>query len=292
MHHYTTETYHSLSRPQEEKLSAMWQVAVPKEAFKQPFLLHSLLALSALHKISRKEAADQSAYLDAAIKHHNLSLSKSNSALVNFNKENLNAMFVFSATIVILALALPIYSTKQGLSDPPAELAQIIILLRGSVTIIMSDPNSVKSSDLAPLLRSGSFASTADLPEDTKYQFDLVKLKIMSGGYEEGVQSVYVRAVESLVQCFRNSIPVAEDTSVVLCWLALIPQDLTTLIVKKEPMAYVLLAHYAVLLHALRNIWWCKSWGVELFRFIRSKLDEDWQELIMWPQHKIGLDHL
>ena len=289
MHQFTAATYLTISEPDDHLQAAAWQTAVPKEASKQPFLMHSLLALAALHKLSLGEAGDKDICLDAAIKHHNLSLSKSKDALENFNKDNLNAMFVFSATIVILALALPIYSKSHGLSDPPAELAQIIALIRGSVTIIKTDPHLVRGSDLAPLLRDGFLTSTADLPADSKFQLDSVKLKIMSSGFDQNVQGVYLKAVALLDLCYRNMVPSPEDGGVVLCWLAMIPQELTSLIIDKELMAFALLAHYAVLLHALKDVWWCKGWGVELFQFIWNALEGEgeWQQLIEWPKQKI-----
>ena len=290
MHHFATATYATLCDQSPSCLRETWQIEVPKEAFSQPFLMHSLLALAALHKTVLGDTNDDNQCLTSAVKHHNLALAKSKLALANFSKENCEALFTFSATVAIFALALPVCDNSRVLDDPVCDLAQIATLMRGSATIVRTGLHWVRDGKLEPLLRDGFLSSTCDLAADVQRQLDCLRCRIDSAGYIDHIRTPYLHAVELLTTCFRNIVPFPEDRGVVTSWLAMIPPELVSLISERQPMALVLLANYGVLLHCLKDLWWCRNWGAELVKSVSKSLEDEWQDLIEWPKQRIARD--
>lgn len=288
MHHFTAATYATLWDQNHSSYKDVWQMNVPKEAFAQPFLLHSLLALAALHKATLGGSDNENRCLVSAVKHHSLALAKSKPALVSLSKENCDALFLFSASIVLFALALPVCDKRRRAVDPVSELAQISALTRGSATIVKSGFHWVKEGKLGPFIRQGFLSSTADLSPEIQRRLGYLEGLVDSAGFADDVKAPYIRAIELLTTCFRNTMAFPEDSGVVLCWLAMIPSELITLISEKQPMALVLLAHYGVLLHGLRNVWWCQDWGSNLVEYISVSLEGEWQDLVTWPKQRVG----
>lgn len=129
-------------------------------------------------------------------------------------------------------------------------------------------------------VREGFLSSTAAIPEDIQAQLDTLRGQVDSCADVEYSKAIYLKAIGRLATCFCNTINNEEERTVVLSWLAAIPREFPTLLVRRQNLALVVLAHYAVLLHGLRNVWWCKSWGVELVGFISRSLEGGWWDLV------------
>ena len=109
MHHYSTSTYLTLAG-HDAMMQEAWRVQVPIEAYSNPYLMHSLLALAALHRNSLPRAGESQCSLESAISHYNSALASSKPVLKNVNADNCTSLFVFSAVTAMIAYALPLHS--------------------------------------------------------------------------------------------------------------------------------------------------------------------------------------
>src|SRR2546423_3207086 len=102
MHYYTAFT--SLTISDMAAFKQIWQEIVPKEAQSHAFLMHGLLALGALH-IGHDRPQEKDSYTAVALRHYNVALPLFRTALKQVTEDNCNALFAFSAILIVLSLA-------------------------------------------------------------------------------------------------------------------------------------------------------------------------------------------
>jgi hypothetical protein len=102
LHFYTTAT--SLALSNRPELQQIWQQVVPRIAFTHPFLLHVILAFSALH-LARSEPERKALLYTETSAHHDIGLRMFRIAMANITPENCDACFAFSSIIAAYAWA-------------------------------------------------------------------------------------------------------------------------------------------------------------------------------------------
>ena len=288
MHHYSTSTCLSIAG-QDPQMQQAWQVQVPIEAYSHPYLMHSLLALAALHRNSLTGLSEPRCLQESALRHYNHALATSKPALSNVSAENCTSLFVFSAVIAITAFALPLHSSGHRLGDPVAELMQIFTLFRGSKSIVQVESDRVKTGSMAALIPHDYLAHECDIPSDTRTALDLLQRHVDTClNTDDDAKAAYKHTVDLLGLCFRNTVPDPENRIVVLSWPAMVSDAYLSLLHARAPIAQVCLAYFAVMLHGLRKVWWCGDWGKRLVTWIEREGAEEWYGLLDWPKKQIG----
>ena len=294
MHLFTTATCFTIA-DQDSRLRQTWQIVVPKLASSHPYLMHSLLSLAVLHQIILTGNTERAA-LDPATTHHNLALSKSKPALENLSEHNSSALFALSATIAVFALAASVSPAAPPLQDSIDQIAQVAILMRGSGTIVQTGYVWIENGPLVSLLRHGFLKDKRPLPDDLAILLDQLETEILSTEPLDDMKVAYQETIEALKACFRNTgftvnqsdeTPV-EDRGIALSWLGMMHSDFIPMLSHRQPMALILLAYYAVPLHTLNEVWWCRGWGLALVRDIYESLDSTWRGKMDWPRRQIN----
>ncbi|MCJ1273499.1 hypothetical protein MMC21_001291 [Puttea exsequens] len=296
MHLYSISTWHSLDDVPEVR--EIWQELVPQEAVSQPYLMHGLLAMAALHKISLG-VVDSAHYLALAMKHHSLALAKSKLELENISEHNCHALFAFSAITAIYTLALPVSQNAVMMEDPVKKIASTAIMMRGSSTIVQSHLDDIRNGKYGILVRSDFHSDNLSMPRQMAAVLSDLKTQVRLHDKDQSNLTGCSLAFERLRICFVNmhfdpeahTISVdSRDRAVMWSFLATVDTEFISLLFANEPMALILLAHYAVLLHSLNGMWWCRGWGISLIRSISGLLGKDWEPTLRWPMKQIGLE--
>ena len=71
-------------------------------------------------------------------------------------------------------------------------------------------------------------------------------------------------------------------------WPMDVGASMIDMLAAKDPVALVVLAHYAVILHHLHNLWWIRDWGTRILHEILDSVDAEWHELMRWPIDATG----
>jgi hypothetical protein len=101
-------------------------------------------------------------------------------------------------------------------------------------------------------------------------------------------RGVYENTIEHLSHCLEQLMNGGEPKDFVFCWTFRIPGRFQDLVREREPFALVVLAHYAVTLHHLRDTWWMGNWGARILNEIVDILGTEWRELLSWPIDATG----
>lgn len=97
LNNFCTETYHTIHRDPVQQ--SVWKDSVPRIARSFDFVMHSLLALSALH-LSYLYPQEESYALQALL-HHQFSIHLARKVLPRITNENCSALYIFSMLLAL-----------------------------------------------------------------------------------------------------------------------------------------------------------------------------------------------
>lgn len=172
--------------------------------------------------------------------------------------------------------------------DTLDEFLEIFQLTRWLVSIMISVLERVGVGELSPLVK----------PEDPRPTMpDMSRLVVLSLRRQNGMEALrdpaheealHDSAIEHLSHALEQLMKGGEPKVFAFCWSFRIPAGFLELLEARRPFALVILAHYAVILHHLRESWWMGAWGTRILSEIGDLLEPEWRALIGWPVDATG----
>ncbi|KAK2782041.1 hypothetical protein FQN53_000217 [Emmonsiellopsis sp. PD_33] len=237
----------------------VWQVIIPRQALRHPFLMHGILALSALHLARKKETSgvpddDQGrSYMEIALGHQSRALALFRPLLGNINAENCNAMFLLSTLMTAFAFGFPQTPDPTDAMRPLNDLHLVLHLARGMQRVLNTAMEWIKHGELAVLMELDAY--TPHLPSSAKdalrqlYKFN-EDHKLRDPSHES---EVYIAAISQTQYMLENIYAGVDRPNPAVMWAIKVPASFLELIAEYRPMALVVLAYYCVVLHHLDN---------------------------------------
>lgn len=281
MMHWCNSAHELLAR--NEATAWIWRQLVPREAFSHRFLLWGILSVSALHlSCFKREEEHQSIYLKKAAFYQTRALKSFRETLESLGSWNGKAVFAFSALVSVYAFG---SLHNQEMSDPIQDLYQILVLIRGTNEIVARISQTLFESDFAPLLQLDDCRS--EIPNDTKAA--LSRLHALNDSLQEGPEShkAHHDAISDLEEMFV--LFYGGVTSMKTCgkWAIRLSPLYLAHLQERRDISLVVLAHYCVLLHCLRQHWCIAPWGARVSKAIWNVLDVRGRESIQWVMDRI-----
>lgn len=278
-----------------EDIRTFWRVEAPKQAVHYSFLLHELLALSALHK-AYMEPGQRREFYALGSYHQDLAIKEMRKTLPNLGPNNAGAMFATGAVISITAFAstglaaahdantrarsaiddlLDIFSLQQGMYSI---LSQNQAHVQGGVfAVLLSDLANHEGEAIIPLMLS----LAAQMPILTSF--------VESQPLAPSVRTELLSALSSFRSCldFANE-PGATTRPLrfLFFWPNHLNQEFCNLSRKKEPTALVILAYYAVVFRAAERFYWfVEGWAERITRSVADTVpaEPSWHTILQWP---------
>lgn len=268
MHQFCTETYISVSRPNQVQI---YTHIIPSLALrsKQNFLLHSLLALTASHlrylnPSERIHKVKADSYRQLALE----GLRKS----VSLGITTANGEEVLAAAIL---MTVEQFTLREG-GSADGKWGGInegwFPLFHGLRMIVESMWSWINRSIFAPfeprLLEAIPF-------EDV----EIVDLRKVCEDLDPDEAAVYKSAVVTLTPLLSmlESKSATETLEYVIAWVLQLPADFVGLLRVNDDRALIILAHYFKLLGSLRNVWWLDGFAQTECTAILKTLSEPWR---------------
>ncbi|PLB49813.1 C6 zinc finger domain protein [Aspergillus steynii IBT 23096] len=260
----------ALSLAHEEQLADVVRVAVPREALAYPFLMHSVLAVSALHLSYTGPSERCQSYKEAAIRHNNLSLTLCTPLLSNVTPENCHALFAFSCLTAVFAFGV---QGREGLPSAQGlvDVVEVFKMVRGVASVVQQARAWIEQGGMSQLLKIGKLRKRA---AGTIYDRELCshletfieeQLRPREPCMHQTINNNNVNAV--LLQSANRLLHVLnmymtmEDPNAILAWPVLLDAQYLDLLLQVEPTALIILAYYGTALHLLFDNWWLDGWG-------------------------------
>lgn len=301
LHHFFTHVSQTLAEDGTSPIK--WREQLPSTVFSSPVSLHALLGVSALH-LARNDKHRRLQCLERADQHHELTLRPLIYELNHLGNENANGIFVAASFLCYYHFSLG-PQPGQYLVFSEQGAGKLIWLLRGIKAILKKvspfsearpvNPNEVSVPELSP----GSRNTSQHLrPARLQYHEPLSRLRSFVSVLEAEEQTMvkYSTALERLTACFENANNMAlspDDIQAriraVMKWLYGLEDGYLQALQKKRPVALVILAHFAVLLHEVRQMWCMEGWGTHVMHGVKLHLDTRYADWILWPAQTLEM---
>ncbi|KAH7065657.1 hypothetical protein BKA63DRAFT_161634 [Paraphoma chrysanthemicola] len=253
MHHFTAHAYQTM--PGLDSTKQIWGYSVPQEAFKFPFLMHSILAFSANHlaHLSPTKAAH---YRLLSGTHYTAAVTGLNGALVDIGPSNCHAIFVAASMTVVNAFA-------DARAYDPEVLIETFQLLRGMDYVLQKTTPMIEKGPFAAIIRQATDAPKPS-PLLSSLLVDLQASACSPTSDPTPEQALRLQATDVL----RKSLQYAIETSpypafrASMIWPISIEADFIELLkVRTDSEVVELFKHYCQLLDvAASEFWFMTNW--------------------------------
>ncbi|PCD22162.1 hypothetical protein AU210_015961 [Fusarium oxysporum f. sp. radicis-cucumerinum] len=283
MHHFSTSAY--LTLIDHSSLHQFWQVTVPAIAFSFDFLLHGILAFSALH-LAHLRPNETEAWTILSERHQSVAVTSFSSRLTDITNENVVPCLLYSCFVFMLET----YSiTTSSTAVLPRDISRSFILLQGVKGILLTEPGRWSSDGvLAPLMRRA--VEPVFIPSKG-FKAQIEALREIALPSE--VTLICRNALDGLLTTFEAIAAPRSSYAHVWLWAFTLPQAFLEFVSEHEPFALVLLAHYATLVRCFEHDhWYIQGWSARVLVAVQGALLESWKPWLEWPVQCIqrGLD--
>ncbi|CAI7614678.1 unnamed protein product [Penicillium palitans] len=292
MHKFSTETFMSLCSSNSEHY--VWQIAIPRLALQYDFLMNGILALGALHIAATVEPPESLVYIDTALQYHNLTFAPYRAAVDSINPLNCEAALAQSIITTVIGIALPRVTAARGENSSITENIVVVFELLQGVRKIHHIGASWIKLELFSRRKNHWDPESVSLDSDTRAALE--RLGTLNDETLASIDPIQHRVNKDAILYLRHfSTRVADsvDPANVLAWLAMIDKEFVDNVRRRQPLALLILMHWAVLLGELDGQhWWARDSGRALISELLDVLhpgDMEWANALAWPQKKMGL---
>jgi Fungal specific transcription factor domain len=293
-HHFTALTSFSLSPDPE--MQKVWKITVPEMAHTNIYLMHGILACSALH-LRYMQPSNQQELTTRAISHQALALPLFRSAISIVNDDTCHAIYAFSRLLVVFAFASELNNDSFLLAQSSAEsdASNCLHLIRGGCSMLFSVKPVIEAGPLGRLIPPGG-----KHPDRSAYCEDprlcslgfLPSLEPDEVAWQGMASTIYLDAFRELRVTFsgtytRGALYTVWD--VVQTWPARVSDDFVTLLHDEHPGTLILVAHYCILLKQLGTYWYMEGYAERLLSQVYTRVGPKWHTWMSWPLQDVGL---
>lgn len=270
-------------------------------AVEHPFLMHAVLAVSALHLVHQNPSKRQY-YLIQAHQHQDLAMPLYREAIMNVTESNCHSILAFCYFLVIYSFAADRPDERLLLidfsSENPNLLCSWLYFVRNSCFIVCGFWESILRGPIGQLALSWDepLPGVEDDPITARITNDLLLLVTEKQKPEDAEvisEAIYQIHRDTAIQLGR-AFAAAEILSAkgfttwdaVRMWPMEISVAFIELLIQKQPTALVLLAHYCLLLERIQPQWYFKGRGGKLLDAILEQLDPSWRSSLSMSLEK------
>ncbi|CAG8903249.1 unnamed protein product [Penicillium egyptiacum] len=293
LHHYTIGTYQTMTTGPD--LQTIWQKNLVQWGIEFPYILHLILALSALH-LAHEQPDLQEQYIQQADNHFSFGVRSVTSVFTELNADNCQRVYMSAVMICFIYF---------GRGPRPGEYlifsdsgpAEWLVLMRGVRLVVSSHHAKVFSGilDLRPNDRSRDLtAEMRDELHEHTINTEAVKQLVERDMTDNEIRGSYLAVIENLFKIMREVYERRSAGSsgvdlmdLVMGWFYRLPEETISSLERKEPHILVILAHWAVLMKYMDSAWFMSGWAEHMLSGISTYLHEDFRQWIEWPLNQV-----
>lgn len=282
MFHFLTIAAQTLA-PDSAAVYQYWQQIAYSVASSHEFVRHTLLAFSSLH-IAHLQPQDVQKYLVLTSHHHAIAISGFKEQVTTINGGNCDAIFIFSALLVLTELGLMRPAWDDGSNadiDPVDKLIQQLTVIQ-NILNLWRDARLVRTEPLIrELIGHGRQPYTDAIVAEAKTTLaylEKINLRMVTDPSE---QMLFSKSIRELGVCYYFALLRPANWFSILRWAKAISPAFIVCLKARHPLALLILAQYCVLVHRTsRNHWWMRGWSEQIFYHVVSLLDGQWMPFL------------
>ncbi|OTA89977.1 hypothetical protein M434DRAFT_398301 [Hypoxylon sp. CO27-5] len=230
--------------------------------------------------------------------HHSIGLRQTTDLFPKLSKDNCSALYIAAVLACCCSFAQEpgpgnLLVVADGYEVPWLDLLRGVRLIIENIGL-----EHVFSGVLAPFPPS----QPGDPPpkdalevEFVPWEEHLSKLSTLVPAAPESTHEIYNSTLGSLSWCFQETFgtsatPKSEiigKFEVIIAWMYRLEDRFLDFLREKQPIALIILAHFAILFSTLEYSWFLEGWAVHISRGIADVLDPSYQRWLQWPSEQI-----
>lgn len=273
---------------------SVWLNNVPQLAFSFDFVMHGILALSALHLAYLYPQKDF--YVSIARTHHQVSIRRGRELLPHITQENCSGLYIFSVLVAVYTLASPPRKPEDFLLVEETVIAPWLLMFRGNRAIMDNSRATLMSGPLGPMFKYGfRKVGLRELPMNEtstgEEQLNVLQSLIAKTILDPTTFDIYVKAIEELRKSFAvfNLNKDNYGSTDAFIWVHCVSEEYLHLLKNRTQESLCVFAFFCVLLHQMNSIWWGEGWGTHLMTQIRRLLNKEHLQWIWWPVEQVPI---
>lgn len=293
MGHFTSSTAHTISSRTE--VQQLWQSVIPEEAIAYPFLVHGMLALSAMHLASLRPS-QRARYEQCCRRHQAEAIPSYRQAIQNIRPEASGPVFAMASLVALLSLAtisdnaLPREQTSSKSQPTFIDVMSIFTVIRGLEAIFLHGTplwhNIINSHYRVAVTGHTAIDSQEfELPANVELRYRQLATDCLDTLLEEdnSAKQTCLKAISYLKNIHRELLflvsrnPSDEEVNLepayVVKWFALVSSQFFDMLRRENTAALVILGDFFVLFRLLENRWFLKNAPVNALRAIQEVID-------------------
>ncbi|KAK1975006.1 hypothetical protein LZ30DRAFT_606728 [Colletotrichum cereale] len=286
MHHYSMST--CLTLPRSNDVSQIWQFEVPKLGLTYMFLMHQVLAISALH-LGHIHPEQRETYALHASQHQSDAIAGMRESLVQITTDNCHALFGASSLLVLNAYSSFPYqrgSTQHSASPTVEDILNVFLLVRGMSHILKSSHPIIQVGPFAPFFTEVVTQTSTPLLDAVTKHLQNFRSNLEACTMDQASIMVLTQEIDVFLEWILHAVKTASfpEMRVALTWPINLTEEYLQLLRNRNPAALTLLAYYCVIVRSTEvTAWFMRGWGINAARAIVLDLDPDWKDMIKWP---------
>jgi len=298
MHNYS----HKTSRTKlgaNVRLAHVWQEHIPEEATKQSFLMHGVLALSALH-LALMRPGQAKKYASLCDKHQASALASYRQILTHITEDVADALFALSTILSISSVARATLKASQ-MEGPQYisvdSICELLYLTRGVREVKEATGERVNRGPFSVVLHGHDLSGDVQITMNPQISSVFRELDRMVHVHCEDQEqrklcSEAVAHLRSIYESMLGRYLLGDlEMGAVWRWTAMLSYDFIKMVQAHYPPALVITAHFTVAAMMLREMWFVSNWGSLAFDGIRIALKGELEEYLVWPQEQMASDN-
>lgn len=298
MHHYS----HRTSRTKlgaSVRLQHVWQEHIPNEAAKHSFLMHGVLALSALH-IACSKPTQAAKYASLCDKHQASALASYRQILTHITDDVANALFALATILSISSLARATLraSEMEGQQYISVEsICELLYLTRGVREVKEATGELVTKGPFSVVLFGHQMSADVQVTMSPSILGVFRELERMVHEHcmEVDQRKHCSEAITHLYSVFETMLAKYSlgdlEMGHIWRWTAMLSYDFIKMVQAEYPPALIITAHFTVASMMLREMWFVSTWGNLALDGIRIALKGQLEEYLRWPEEQMASDN-
>ncbi|KAF2172681.1 hypothetical protein M409DRAFT_62423 [Zasmidium cellare ATCC 36951] len=290
LHHYTAFTYKLMTQDPEHLW--LWQVYIPQMAFSYRFLLHGLLAITALDRRQQAEESQKETFMQLARYHQQHALTHYIPLLQNINEENCHALFAFSLILGASCLGLLHGDLVENPPNVISRFLDIFDALLGATAVAVEAQQWLHEGELS-IIMSGIVPEIRDfwhLNDGARKALEglisCVGNACEGSGPNQSKRDAYLDSIYALGTIMAPA-PKNRQLSIVISWPVMAKAEYIALLKRRDPLALAILGHWGVALHLYGRLWMLEGLGKRLTLAVYYEADPKWRPCLEWAKERI-----
>ncbi|KAH6973060.1 hypothetical protein BKA56DRAFT_635020 [Ilyonectria sp. MPI-CAGE-AT-0026] len=249
-----------------------------------------VLALAAL-QLAYHRPEQRRQYLSTALTHHQAASQEAMELLKNVTLENSAGLFIFSALTIVIEMATPKRSPSNEISSDEGDFEDWLYLIQGTAEIGATLEQACTETCLAPLFTFCEHRWTLHCSFYSAYQrtdamlFELQD-RVTSFVHDADTLDILTERISSL-QSPACYVPDWEAIDLFF-WLHQCIDGFLPLVKARNQEAWVVMAHFCLILKKAETQWWLQGWADCTMRKIHQELDDEHKSWILGPAEEMG----